>query len=61
MTKSRDDSEMRVWDSAYINMVKLRAEEDRDLVIEQIERSGYAGDYLVEVYHKKPEGRWRNL
>lgn len=61
MVRSRGDSEIRVWSSDYINNIAIRAEEHKDLLIEQIEPTGYGDTYLVEVFHKKPDGKWKHL
>ena len=49
MKATFDNSRIEIWSAKYINYPKTREEKDKNVRIVQVERSGNANDYIVEV------------
>lgn len=49
MVKTHEKSRFEIWDIDYINYPGQRYDEDKNLIILQIERSNNNDDYIVEI------------
>lgn len=53
MKTTFDNSRIEIWSAKYINYPKIRDEKDKNVRIVQVERSGDANDYIVEVINRE--------